>query len=1093
MPQTLARSDLLRTLVIPLLLAALLVADLLTPLGVAEWIFYLLPICLCVFVDRPMMPLWTAAGATLLMAAGYIFSPGGGDPTIGLINRLCGTVVMWFLAAAIYRYIASQLQMRRFVWLQEGQVRVVQQTRGLDTPAEVGTALLRALVPLVQAQAGVVYRLEDASLMRVGGWAAPADTPENLALGETLAGQAASEHRPLLARGLSSHYLRIGSALGRDVPQAVLAAPLTSDGHVVGVVELAFASAQPKLDDAVELIGRVAEAAGVALTASAYRARLETLLAQTQRQAEELQVQQEELRVSNEELEERGRALMESQARLETQQAELEQSNVQLEEHTQLLEAQKRDLLQYQAELAAGARALERANQYKSEFLANMSHELRTPLNSALILAKLLQDNKEGNMTPEQVRYAATIHSANTDLLNLINDILDLSKIEAGHLTVQPEPVDIEALVGGLAQGFAPIAAQKSVQFRIERAPDLPATLVTDNVRLQQILRNLLSNAFKFTERGEVTLSVTRDGHDGMRFAVRDTGIGIARDKQAIIFEAFQQADGTTSRRYGGTGLGLSISRQLAQLLNGTLTVDSEPGAGSTFTLTLPLEFIGPAAPAAAVSSVPPAPAAVLEAAAQVAAEGGIDVTEALTSPQPAPVPEAVAAMSAPTHAAGARQGHTAQMSHTTPTTQSASPITISAPPLHTMLGPAPIDDDRDRRSRGNRLILVIEDDVAFARILYDLAHELDFDCLHATTAQQGLELAREYQPCGILLDVALPDHSGLTLLDWLKRDPATRHIPTHLVSISDHAEAALHRGAIGYTLKPSGRDDLASVIRELEARMARGGMRTVLVVEDDATLRESIRALLQSADIDIVTADTVSAALARLSERRFDCVVMDLALPDGSGHDLLEQMAADASYSMPPVIVYTGRQLSAEDEQQLRRHSKSIIIKGARSPERLLDEVTLFLHSVESALPPEHQRMLRAVRSRDDAFEGRRLLLVEDDARNIFALSKVIEPLGAQVEIARNGRQALEILDGRDDIDLVLMDIMMPEMDGLTAMRHIRQDGRHAQLPIIALTAKAMSSDREACLLAGANDYIAKPIDIDKLLSLCRVWLHAR
>ncbi|MCD9122031.1 response regulator [Cupriavidus sp. UGS-1] len=1085
MPQTLARSDLLRTLVIPVLLAALLFADLLTPLGVAEWIFYLLPICLCVFVDRPMMPLWTAAAATLLMAAGYIFSPEGGDPTIGLINRLCGAVVMWFLAAAIYRYVASQVQMRRFVWLQEGQVRVVQQTRGLDTPAEVGTALLRALVPLAQAQAGVVYGLENGGLKRLAGWAAPADTPESLALGETLAGQAASENRPLLARGLSTHYLRIASALGRDVPQAVVAAPLTSDGHVVGVVELAFASAQPKLDDTVELIGRIAEAAGVALTASAYRARLETLLAQTQRQAEELQVQQEELRVSNEELEERGRALMESQARLETQQAELEQSNVQLEEHTQLLEAQKRDLLQYQAELAAGARALERANQYKSEFLANMSHELRTPLNSALILAKLLQDNKEGNMTPEQVRYAATIHSANTDLLNLINDILDLSKIEAGHLTVQPEPVDIEAVVGGLAQGFAPIAAQKSVQFRIERAPGLPATLVTDSVRLQQILRNLLSNAFKFTERGEVALSVTRDGEDGVRFAVRDTGIGIARDKQAIIFEAFQQADGTTSRRYGGTGLGLSISRQLAQLLNGTLTVDSVPGSGSTFTLTLPLEFVGPAAPAAAVSSVPPAPAAVLEAAAQVAADGGIDVTEALSSPQPAPVPDAVADHAAPAHATGgARQPQTA------PT---APPITISAPPLHTMLGPAPIDDDRDRRSRGNRLILAIEDDVAFAQILYDLAHELDFDCLHATTAQQGLELAREYQPCGILLDVALPDHSGLTLLDWLKRDPATRHIPTHLVSISDHAEAALHRGAIGYTLKPSGRDDLASVIRELEARMARGGMRTVLVVEDDATLRDSIRALLQSADIDIVTADTVSAALARLSERRFDCVVMDLALPDGSGHDLLEQMAADSSYSMPPVIVYTGRQLSAEDEQQLRRHSKSIIIKGARSPERLLDEVTLFLHSVESALPPEHQRMLRAVRSRDDAFEGRRLLLVEDDARNIFALSKVIEPLGAQVEIARNGRQALEILDGRDDIDLVLMDIMMPEMDGLTAMRHIRQDGRHARLPIIALTAKAMSSDREACLLAGANDYIAKPIDIDKLLSLCRVWLHAR
>lgn len=1055
MPDPLPRGDLLRTIVNPLLLVLVFASDLVTPLGMAVWIFYLVPVALCVFTDRPVLPLWIATGATLLLTVGYFLSPPGVDPVTGVVNRVAGAVVLWFLAIAVYRYVVAQLEMRRLAWLQDAHVTVLQQTRRLQTPAEVGSALLRALVPLAQAQVAVLYRVEEGELKRLAGWAAPADVPETLALGDTLAGQAVMENRPLVARALSSHYLRIASSLGSGVPQAVIVAPITADGDVVGVVELGFSAATHRLDDAVELIGRVSEAAGMALTASAHRARLEALLAQTQRQAEELQVQQEELRVSNEELEERGRALMESQARLESQQAELEQSNVQLEEHTQLLEAQKRDLLRYQAELAAGARELERASQYKSEFLANMSHELRTPLNSSLILAKLLQDNKDGNMTPEQVRYAATIHSANTDLLNLINDILDLSKIEAGHMAVNPEPVDLEALSGGLAQGFAPIAAQKSVQFRVERADPLPATIVTDMQRLQQILRNLLSNAFKFTDRGEVSLRISADGDNAVRFDVRDTGIGIPKDKQQIIFEAFQQGDGTTSRRYGGTGLGLSISRQLAQLLNGSLTVSSEPGVGSVFTLTLPLAYAGASSSAGrAAPSLPLAPASVPEAALLNTA-----------APEPAPVAPALPASVAPPRpGAGSIE-----------------------------LGPPPIDDDRERRSRGNRLILVIEDDVAFARILYDLAHELDFDCLHATTAQQGLELAREHQPCGILLDVALPDHSGLTLLDWLKRDPSTRHIPTHLVSISDHAEAALHRGAIGYTLKPSGREDLASVIRELEARMERGGMRRVLVVEDDAALRESIRALLQSLDIEIVTADTIKAAVAQMDAGPFDCVVMDLALPDGSGHDLLEKMAADAGRPMPPVIVYTGRQLSAEDEQRLRRYSKSIIIKGARSPERLLDEVTLFLHSVESTLPPEHQRMLRAVRSRDDAFEGRTLLLVEDDARNIFALSKVIEPLGAKVEIARNGRQALDLLDGRDDIDLVLMDIMMPEMDGLTAMRHIRQDGRHNGLPIIALTAKAMSSDREACLLAGANDYIAKPIDIDKLLSLCRVWLHAR
>ncbi|MBY4899008.1 response regulator [Cupriavidus sp. AU9028] len=1085
MPQNLPRSDLLRTLFVPLLLGALLVVDAITPLGLAGWIFYLIPICLCVFIDKPVAALWTTGASTVLIVVGYFVSPPGVAADVAILNRVFGLVVMWFLGGAVYRYVVAQLQMRRFVWLNESHVRIVQETRGKPTAEEVGSAMLRALVNVCGAQAAVLYLHQGGQLKRAAGWALPPDTPETLAPGQTLAGQAFAENRSVTAEGLDQHYLRIGSGLGSGVPHAVLAAPLTSDGDPVAVVELGFTTVHRPLEDLLELLARVGEATGMALTAATHRARLEALLAETQRQAEELQVQQEELRVSNEELEERGRALMESQARLETQQAEMEQTNIQLEEHTQLLEAQKRDLLKYQAELSAGARALERASQYKSEFLANMSHELRTPLNSALILAKLLQENKEGNMTPEQIRYASTIHSANTDLLNLINDILDLSKIEAGHVEVQPEQVEFDALEHAMREAFAPVSAQKNVKFRTERAPGTPAGMVTDPMRLQQILRNLLSNAFKFTERGEVTLTVAAHGKDGVRFEVRDTGIGIPKEKQEIIFEAFQQADGTTSRRYGGTGLGLSISRQLAGLLNGSLSVASEPGIGSTFTLTLPLSFVGPTAPARAPATAPALPSA------------------------PRSVPEAVALDLPPLDAVAAQAGQRHVLRDSAPVASahgtSPAPAPVSAPGTDTgargsaihpaggaSLAPHHIEDDRDHRTRGNRLILVIEDDLAFAGILYDLAHELDFDCIHATTAQQGLELAREHQPCGILLDVALPDHSGLTLLDWLKRDPATRHIPTHLISISDHAEAALHRGAIGYTLKPSGRDDLAGVMRELEARMARG-MRRVLVIEDDATLRESIRALLQSLDIEIVTADSIARAIKELETGPFDCVVMDLALPDGSGHDLLEKMAADSAYSMPPVIVYTGRQLSADDEQRLRRYSKSIIIKGARSPERLLDEVTLFLHSVESALPPEHQRMLRAVRSRDDAFDGRTLLLVEDDARNIFALSKVLEPLGARVEIARNGKQALDTLDGRDDIDLVLMDIMMPEMDGLTAMRHIRQDSRHTSLPIIALTAKAMSSDREACLLAGANDYIAKPIDIDKLLSLCRVWLHAR
>ncbi|WP_342051509.1 MULTISPECIES: response regulator [unclassified Cupriavidus] len=1063
--QTSFQRFLIGTIVVPVALAVVFVADALTPLGVTAWLFYLVPVCLALFSDSPRLPLLTAASTSILLVAGYYLSPPGASPIVAIVNRSFGFAVIWFLAVVIYRYTVSRLAVQRSAWLHQSQVRIHQAVRNPQSAGNVGDALVRALAQTLGAHVGAVYECEGGTLRRLAGWALPQSTPEVLVSGQTIAGQAAAEGRVIAIGGLPADYLPVSSALGRTGAGEIVAAPLTAEGETVGVVELGFVGTQRETADVVELFERIGEPIGMLLRAALYRHRLEALLTETQRQSEEMQVQQEELRVSNEELEERGRALMESQARLESQQAELEQTNVQLEEHAQRLETQKREMLAFQAELAANARALERSNQYKSEFLANMSHELRTPLNSALILAKLLQENKPGTLNEEQVRYAATIHAANTDLLNLINDILDLSKIEAGHLTIEPEPVDVETFARTLEQMFQPVATQKRLAMRVEVMPGTPPAIVTDGQRLQQVLKNLLSNAFKFTEQGAVTLAIAAQGDDAVRFEVRDTGIGIPREKQQVIFEAFQQADGTTSRRFGGTGLGLSISRELTRLLGGSIAVASEPGQGSVFSLTVP-RVLG----------------------ADEAARAGF-VTTGVPFPQAAQVARAVPAPAAP--------------AATPPSSPSRAPApersahvngTPAGSPAGTPHWPAPIADDRAKRSRGSRLILVVEDDIAFANILYNLAHELDFDCIHATTSGAGLELAREHQPCGILLDVALPDQSGLTLLDWLKHDPATRHIPTHLISVSDHAEAALHRGAIGYTFKPSGRDQLAAAIRGLEARMVQG-MRRVLVVEDDAVLRESIRALLRSLDVEIVTADSIAEGVAALSGQRFDCVVMDMALPDGTGHDLLARMAADAGnggQAMPPVIVYTGRQLSAEDEQRLRRHSKSIIIKGARSPERLLDEVTLFLHSVESALPPEQQRMLRDARSRDDAFDGRKVLLAEDDARNIFALSRVLEPLGATVEIARSGREALDKLAEHDDVDLVLMDIMMPEMDGITAMRAIRAMPQHGRLPIIALTAKAMPSDREACLQAGANDYIAKPIDVDKLLSLCRVWLHA-
>ncbi|WP_321797448.1 response regulator [Caballeronia sp. J97] len=1030
-------------LAIAIALAIVFCIDVLTPMRVAIWVFYVLPVVLCVWADRPAVPIVTACVSAVLMIAGYAFAPI--DPTASRevlqINRAMGVVVLLMLAAVAHLYIKSRLAVQRTTWLQQGIVQLGQKLRGEQSPASIGVSILRSIIPYVNAKVGVVYALDGDALVRVAAWALPDEgsAPLRIARGEGLVGQAIEEGRVLELRDASSHYLKAGSALGSAASSRVVIAPLHADGEVTGAIELGFVGSEGRFDDARALLEMASEPVGMALRSSRYRARLVELLEETQRQSEELQVQQEELRVSNEELEERGRALQDSQARLEQQQAELEQTNVQLEEHTQHLERQKAELLQAQQELTANALEMERASQYKSEFLANMSHELRTPLNSSLILAKLLQDNKQGNLSDEQVRYAATIHSSNSDLLALINDILDLSKVEAGQMDVQFAPTSVDAILETLRQSFAPVAGNKGLEFVTARGENVPQYFVTDSQRLLQVLRNLLSNAFKFTERGRVTVAVERAGDNALRFDVRDTGIGIAREKQDMIFQAFQQADGTTSRKYGGSGLGLSISREFSRLLGGSVAVSSELGQGSVFSVTLPV------------------------AAREGTVTAKLDTIGHMSQPAPQPVP----AQPAP-----------------------AQPLPVQAPVA--MPEPLAIADDRADRKRPDRAILVIEDDQPFAHILYDLAHELDFDCVHAATATQGVELARSLQPNGILLDIGLPDQSGLTVLEWLKHDPLTRHIPIHIVSATDHADVALHLGAIGYTLKPSAREELALAIRKLEARSAQG-MRRVLVVEDDPALRQSIHALLASDTVGIVEAGSIAQAIEEMQGAPFDCVVMDLALPDGSGYELLERVSTGGGHASPPVIVYTGRLLSQEEEQRLRRYSKSIIIKGAKSPERLLDEVTLFLHSVESALPPEQQRMLRAARQRDDVFEGRTILLAEDDVRNIFALSRVIEPLGATLEIARNGREALEALARRSDIDLVLMDIMMPEMDGLTAMTEIRRRAEHARLPIIALTAKAMPSDRQKCLEAGADDYISKPIDVDKLVSLCRVWLRQR
>jgi CheY-like chemotaxis protein/signal transduction histidine kinase len=1012
---------------IALSVVAVFLVDIQTRIGIATWMLYLVPILLCFLMARPWLPLVVAGASTMLMIADWFLSSPGIAVDIALINRAIGVFVTWGAAILASGTLRTRLKIREQEWHRTARTRVADAVAGEQSLKRLSERVLQVLIDYLGAQAGTMYVAEASGVYtRVGAVGAPPDSDRVVKPGEGLLGRAIAEKKPIRIESLPADYLKISSGLGSGKPHSLLIAPLTIDESSHGVLELGFL--HPTYDSDIELLGAIGEPIAIAIRTSMLRRERENLLGETQRQAEELQAQQEELRVANEELMSQSQQLRESQTRLETQQAELEQTNVQLEEHAQKLAQQHDDLVDAKLDLERKASDLIRANRYKSEFLANMSHELRTPLNSSLILAKLLADNRDGNLTPEQVKFARSIGAAGNDLLTLINDILDLSKIEARKIEISRSNVDLGEIVSRLSETFEPMAENKQIFYRVIRADGIPESIDTDAQRLSQILRNLLSNAIKFTDRGEVALEIAPRG-ESIEFAVRDTGIGIASEHQQVVFEPFRQADGTTNRKFGGTGLGLSISRELARMLGGQITLESEPGKGSTFRLLMP----------------------------RVAPD------------QPPPPVSAVPAPSRGTHAAPA------------------------AAPAEVKTRPASLPDDRARISQGaenaNRVLLVIEDDPLFAKVLYDLAHELGFDCLHASTADEGMELALQFRLAAVLLDIKLPDHSGLTVLDRLKHNPSTRHVPVQVISAEDNTRAARAMGAAGALIKPVDREALVSTLNALKEKFA-NDRRTVLVVEDNELQRESVRQLLASDTTSVVGVDNAAAALDQLRATTFDCMVLDLTLPDASGYELLERMAADDAYAFPPVIVYTGRNISADEEQQLRKYSRSIIIKGAKSPERLLDEVSLFLHQVEEKLPPDRQRMLRDARARDAAFEGRRILVVEDDVRNIFALSSVLEPLGGSIVIARNGREALTRLSSRPFPDIVLMDIMMPEMDGIEAMQEIRKIPELRDLPIIALTAKAMPDDQKKCLAAGANDYVTKPIDVDKLVSLIRIWM---
>ncbi len=810
-------------------------------------------------------------------------------------------------------------------------------------------------------------------------------------------------------------YLAIRSGLGQAPPRTILVLPVLFENDIMAVIELASFNEFTEIH--LSFLDQLMGSLGTVLNTLAANIRTEELLKQSQALALELQQQQDELQQTNQALQEQARLLSEQNDEVEHRRREIEDARRALEQKAEQLTLTSR---------------------YKSQFLANMSHELRTPLNSLLILSQQLADNPDRNLTQRQVEFAQTIRAAGDDLLTLINDILDLSKIESGTTSIAVGEVRLGELVGVLGRTFRELANQKQLDFRIELDPFLPPTITTDQTRLQQVLKNLLSNAFKFTDDGAVSLSVA-PAQDGWRadaetlnrarrviaFHVTDTGVGVAEDKQSVIFEAFQQADMDTSRRFGGTGLGLSISREIATLLGGDIVLESQLGQGSTFTLYLP--------------------------EAHEPAESG-------------PGRQLIS-------------GTLAALHDVEPDARLAS---------GGLLAENPLDDDRDRLEPDDRVVLVVEDDAPFARILVDIAHEHGFKALVALAGDTGLALARRYLPAAITLDLHLPELGGWNVLDLLKHDPATRHIPVHIISVGDERQRAIELGALAHLTKPSTRADLDGAF-DLLSSFLDHPIKQLLVVEDDPVQRGAIVELIGDSDVTVTAVSTGAEALAEVKARHFDSIVLDLGLADASGVELLRTLKALPSLENVPIVIYTARALSGAQTTQVRGLAASIIFKDARSIERLLDETSVFLHRVEANLPEAKRRTAHHA---DPGLAGKRVLIVDDDMRNIFAITSALERHDVLTSYAENGRAALDALHRAPSVDAVLMDIMMPDMDGFEALRAVRADPRFAYLPIIALTAKAMMGDRERCIAAGASDYITKPVDVEQLYSLLRVWL---
>jgi signal transduction histidine kinase/DNA-binding response OmpR family regulator len=854
-------------------------------------------------------------------------------------------------------------------------------------------------------------------------------------IGEGIVGQAAVNGKLIHLKGIPAENINVTFATGEAKPSDVLAIPIM-DGYIIkGVIELATLGSYSPRD--VEFLSACAPNIGIAISTAQSRLRLQELLEETQSQAEELKTQHSELENLNGELEVQAEKLQASEEELKVQQEELKQANQELEERSRLLEERNHMISERNTEIQQKADQLAESTRYKSEFLANMSHELRTPLNSILLLSRLISENNEKNLSADQVEYAKVIQSSGHGLLSLIDEILDLSKIEAGKMKVEYQSVSLKEIVHEMKSLFGPVAREKSIELRTVLSEDTPTVLETDKMRLEQILRNLLSNAIKFTAAGHVTLNIRPDKtNQGLvHFSVTDTGIGIPKEKQRIIFEAFQQADGSTRRKFGGTGLGLSISRELVKLLGGDLSVQSEVEQGSTFSFQIPVER----------TTQRPEPS-IVRSRLQPALSEPVSVK--------------------------ARESRNEYISTEIPES---------------------IPDDRNSIQQGDKVILIVEDDVNFAKSLFDVTHRQGYKCIVAVRGDEGIQLAKQFLPLGILLDIQLPIMSGWDVMEELKSTHETRHIPVHIMSSHHVKSESLLKGAVDFINKPVAFDQVQEIFKKIEYVLTHHPKK-VLIIEENARHAKALAYFLETFDINLEINQQVDQAIDSLKNKNIDCVILDMGIPDQRAYDTLEAVKRTNGLENLPIIIFTGKSLSQPEEMKIKQYADSIIVKTAHSYKRILDEVSLFLHLMEKNKKDDSSASaFHKLGALDDVLKDKNVLIADDDMRNIFSLTRALEKYQMNIIAAVDGKDALIKLKENPDVDIVLMDMMMPEMDGYESTAAIRMDPRFKNLPVIAVTAKAMMGDRAKCISAGASDYITKPVDIDQLLSLLRVWLYER